>query len=203
MFRAILPLFCAAALLMPATDANADDLKKAANDLTQCRNLSDSEVRLACFDAAVDKLADALERAALPDHDSAVRRSPSVEEETASPTTGESKSTREDSPRPQKEQANESDSALPGWAAAPSKSESSDRDDPDSFEATIVRITRNNVGRHWFYTEDGAVWKQTQIEEIRPPKSLPAIAEFKEKLTGNPVIKFDVSNRAYRVRRVK
>jgi hypothetical protein len=93
----------------------------------------------------------------------------------------------------------------PNWAAAPEpqQREIEQAEMPRRFEASIVRITRNNVGRHRFYTEDGAVWEQTQIVEVIQPESLPAVAEFRRKLTGNPTIKFDVSNRSYRVRRIE
>lgn len=93
----------------------------------------------------------------------------------------------------------------PNWAAAPQPQQRDIEQAEVSrrFEATIVRITRNNVGRHRFYTADGAVWEQTQIVEVRQPKNLPAVAEFHRKLTGNPTIKFDVSNRSYRVKRIE
>ena len=93
----------------------------------------------------------------------------------------------------------------PNWAAAPQPQQRDieQAEVPRRFEATIVRITHNNVGRHRFYTADGAVWEQTQIVEVRQPKNLPAVAEFRRKLTGNPTIKFDVSNRSYRVRRIE
>jgi hypothetical protein len=93
----------------------------------------------------------------------------------------------------------------PYWAAAPQPQprDIEQAEVPRQFEATIVRITRNNVGRHRFYTADGAVWEQTQIVEVRQPKSLPAVAEFRRRLTGNPTIKFDVSSRSYRVRRIE
>jgi hypothetical protein len=96
---------------------------------------------------------------------------------------------------------------LPDWAAAP-EPEPEQRDNekaeiPRRFEATIVRITSNNVGRHRFYTQDGAVWEQTQLVEVIQPTSLPAVAEFRRRLTGNPTISFEVSSRSYRVRRIE
>lgn len=91
----------------------------------------------------------------------------------------------------------------PIWAAAPQYRDIEQAEEPRRFEATIVRITRNNVGRHRFYTADGAVWEQTQIVEVRQPKSLPAVAEFRRKRTGSPTIKFDISSRSYRVRRIE
>ena len=102
------------------------------------------------------------------------------------------------------ESSGDAEEQLPGWAAAPEPQQRDDEAEmPRRFEATIVRITRNNVGRHRFYTADGAVWEQTQLVEVQQPDSLPAVAEFRRKMTGNPTISFEVSSRSYRVRRIE
>ena len=167
----------------------ADPLRPAAEDAASCRELRDPDVRLACFDAAAHRLAEALGSM-----DPAGRNAvelPIGPGAPDAPAAGEPSGEAAENP--------------PSWAAAP---EPEQRDDekaemPRRFEATIVRITRNNVGRHRFYTADGAVWEQTQIVEVQQPSSLPAVAEFRRKLTGNPTIKFDVSSRSYRVRRIE
>lgn len=171
-------------LAVSAPAVGADPLREAAEDAANCRQLRDPDVRLACLDAASEQLAEAL---------GAARQAERGTE--ATPERPESRVAAEPSAEPEEE--------VPTWAAAPRHSEAERAKDPREFEATIVRITRNNVGRHRFYTEDGAIWEQTQLVEVRPPRSLPAVAEFNRKLTGNPTIKFDVSNRSYRVRRVE
>jgi hypothetical protein len=172
-------------ITLSAPAVGADPLKEAAEDAANCRALRDPDVRLACLDAASEKLAEALGSVR-----QAERSAP------AAPAQAEE-------PRSAAEPPAEETEDVPTWAAAPRHSETEREADPREFEATIVRITRNNVGRHRFYTEDGAVWEQTQLVEFRPPRSLPAVAEFNRKLTGNPTIKFDVSNRSYRVRRIE
>lgn len=187
MFRAVLVLTAGVWLILPS--AHADPVRDAARDVAQCSELKDSAVRLACFDAAAVSLARALDQAATPAPRSSVAAEdrPPVQERMEDPVPGAA--------------SVGSDPDLPTWATAPVRTPERRSEESDTFTAVIVRITRNNVGRHRFYTDDGAVWVQTQIEEIEPPDSLPAEAEFRRRLTGNPTIKFDVSNRAYRVRR--
>ena len=201
----------------------ADPLRLAAEDAASCRESRDPDVRLACFDAAAHRLAEALGsmdqagRSAgdlpigpdAPDAAAAVEPSaeaaehPSIGPDApdAAAAVEPSGEAAEHPPEPLGEAAEQP----PYWAAAPQPQQRDieQADAPRRFEATIVRITRNNVGRHRFYTADGAVWEQTQIAEVRQPKSLPAVAEFRRKLTGSPTIKFDVSSRSYRVRRIK
>jgi len=177
--------------------AAADPLRLAAEDTASCRELRDPDVRLACFDAAAHRLAEALGAM-----DQVVRNAgdlPIAADATDASTFPAAPATVEPSVRATEQ--------LPDWAAAP-EPEPQHRDDdkaetPRRFEATIVRITSNNVGRHRFYTEDGAVWEQTQLVEVIQPTSLPAVAEFRRRLTGNPTISFEVSSRSYRVRRIE
>lgn len=177
-------------IIVSAPVVGADPLRDAAEDAANCRQLRDPDVRLACFDAASEQLAEALGAARQAERSAPPPPPPSADE----PRVAEE--SRAEPPDPPSED-------VPTWATAPQHSESERAEDPDRFEATIVRITRNNVGRHRFYTDEGAVWEQTQLVEFRPPRSLPAVAEFRQRLTGNPTIKFDISNRSYRVRRVE
>ncbi len=161
------------AVVLAVPNALADPVRDAASAAVECRSLEEPTARLACFDATSAALSQALGPA------------PTADVEMAAPAPG------------------------PSWAEAPAPppppppQTAKPAPEAREFTATIVRITRNGVGRHKFYTEDGAVWEQTQIEEIRPPRSLPAVAEFRRRLTGNPTISFDISNRAYRVRRIE
>ena len=180
--RAVVLLLLIGVIAAPAFAA--DPLRDAAVNATDCRELRDPDDRLACFDAASERLAEALD---IPDpvaYSAETSSNPATTPVAAEPAV-------------------EADDDLPTWASAPQYTEAESADDPRRFEATIVRITSNNIGRHRFYTEDGAVWEQTQIVEVRQPRSLPAVAEFRRRMTGNPTIKFDVSNRSYRVRRIE
>lgn len=170
-----------------STAIAADPLRLAAEDAASCRELRDPDVRLACLDAAAHRLAEALGSM-----DQAGRNAGDLPIGPDAP----------DAPAAV-EPSGEATEHPPNWASAPQQRDIEPVELPRRFEASIVRITRNNVGRHRFYTADGAVWEQTQIAEVRQPKSLPTVAEFRRKLFGNPTIKFDVSNRSYRVRRIE
>ena len=178
----------------PATAVAADPLRLAAEDTASCRELRDPDVRLACFDAAAHRLSKALGS-----RDQVVRNAGDLPISTDATNASAAPAAVEPSVRATKQ--------LPDWAAAPQRQRQRRDDDkaetPRRFEATIVRITSNNVGRHRFYTEDGAVWEQTQLVEVIQPKSLPTVAKFRRSLTGNPTISFEVSSRSYRVRRIE
>jgi len=188
----VLPAPVLAQDAVSATAVAADPLRLAAEDAASCRELRDSDVRLACLDAAAHRLAEALGSM-----DQAGRNAGDLPIGPDAPDAADAPAAVEPS--------GEATEHPPNWAAAPQPQdrEIEQAEIPRRFEATIVRITRNNVGRHRFYTADGAVWEQTQIIEVLQPTDLPAVAEFRRKLTGNPTIKFDVSNRSYRVRRIE
>ena len=194
----VLPAPVLAQDIVTATAVAADPLRLAAEDAASCRELRDPDVRLACLDAAAHRLAEALGSI-----DQAGRSTGDLPIGPDAPVAPDAP----DAPAAPAavEQSGEATEQPPNWAAAPQPQQRDDEkaEMPRRFEATIVRITRNNVGRHRFYTEDGAVWEQTQIVEVLQPKSLPAVAEFRRKLTGNPTIKFDFSGRSYRVKRVE
>lgn len=192
--------------MLCAANVQADPLTEAASDVTECREMANPDARLACYDAAAAPLARALGSAERPASASAA---PAVESPDpgrsppshSAPASSSEKRTAKQSPASDPS-AVDGEAEIPAWATAPHDEESRG-EQPDEFTATIVRIVRNNIGRHYFYTDDGAVWMQTQVESIRPPESLPAKGEFRRRLTGNPTIKFDISNRSYRVRRIE
>lgn len=199
-------------IIVSANAVAADPLRLAAEDAASCLELRDSDVRLACLDAAADRLAEALasmDQAAIDqgsmDQGSVDQSGRNATELPISPDAPDVAAAVELPGEAADHPPGEAAQQPPSWAAAPEPQhrDIEQAEVPPRFEATIVRITRNNVGRHRFYTADGAVWEQTQIVEVRQPKSLPAVAEFRRKLTGNPTIKFDVSNRSYRVRRIE
>ena len=183
----VLPAPVLAQDIVSATAVAADPLRLAAEDVTSCRDLRDPDVRLACFDSSANRLAEALGSM-----DQAGRNAVDLPIGPDAP----------DAPAAV-EPSGEATEHPPNWASAPQQADIEKAEIPRRFEATIIRITRNNVGRHRFYADDGAVWEQTQIAEVLQPRSLPTVAEFRRKLTGNPTIKFDVSNRSYRVRRIE
>jgi len=215
----VLPAPVLAQDIVSATAVAADPLRLAAEDAANCRELRDPDVRLACLDAAAHRLAEALgsmDQAGRnagdlpigPDAPAAsaapaVSAAPDVPD-ASDASDAPAASAASDAPAAV-EPSGEAAEHPPNWAAAPEpeQREIEPAEIPRRFEATIVRITVNNVGRHRFYTADGAVWEQTQIVEVRQPRSLPTVAEFHRKRTGNPTIKFDVSSRSYRVRRIE
>ena len=199
-----------------------DPSRIAAEDAANCLKLRDPEIRLACFDAAARRIAESLESSeqgssdqdlmntaeqnaasepTVPDAPEAPDAPPAVE---PSVDVAEDLQSVPDAPSAAAPSA-EAAEDLPDWAAAPEpqKSYAEQAEVPRTFEASIVRITRNNVGRHRFYTADGAVWEQTQLVEVRAPKSLPVAAEFNRRFTGNPTIQLEGSSRSYRVRRIE
>lgn len=184
---------CCVVLAGLAGIAQADSLRDAASNAVECRRLSDVTARLACFDATAGPLEAAL---GAPPVDTEPESQPEVPNHVASLPAA-----------PVLAPAPEPSPSEPTWAAAPAPRRAAETSEPErearEFTVNIVRITRNNLGRHFFYTEDGAVWEQTQIEEVEPPRSLPALAEFRRRLAGNPTISFDTSSKAYRVRRIE
>ena len=180
----VLPAPVLAQDIVSATAIAVDPLRLAAEDAASCRELHDPDVRLACLDAAAHRLAEALGSM-----DQAGRNAGDLPIGPDAPAAVEP--------------SGEATVHPPNWASAPQQADIEKAEAPRRFEATIVRITSNNVGRHRFYTADGAVWEPTQIAEVRQPRSLPTVAEFHRKLSGNPTIKFDISNRSYRVRRIE
>jgi hypothetical protein len=200
----VLPAPVLAQDIVSATAVAADPLRLAAEDAASCRELRDPDVRLACLDAAAHRLAEAL--GSMDQHGPIAGDLPIGPNAADAPVAAVAPdaSVAPDAPAAVEPSGGATEQP-PNWAAAPEpqQREIEQAEMPRRFEASIVRITRNNVGRHRFYTEDGAVWEQTQIVEVIQPESLPAVAEFRRKLTGNPTIKFDVSNRSYRVRRIE
>jgi len=75
--------------------------------------------------------------------------------------------------------------------------------EPDFFETTVTRIQRNKIGRHFFTTADGQVWKQFQIKEVRAPKRLPAKAVIRQTISGSIRLEIEENGRSYPVVRVE
>lgn len=167
--------------------AHASPPQEWLDELVACREIADPAERVACYDPLVSRLAGELaaadvapELAPLDSPPEVVERRPEVAPE-AEPSAPET----------------------PGWAQAPAPAPEREADAPRSFDGVIVRIVRLNSGRYLFFTEDGAIWEQTQDVRVNLPSSLPARVEFRRRLTGNPMISFEGTRAGYRVRRIQ
>ena len=172
-----------------------EELIQSATNVVECKALSSDKLRLACFDSATE----ALEKIVL-----ASLQTPKVNANSTTPTLAKKQPNAVVATTPKKEtDTKTSAEEQPTWAAGPRYTEEEVKQDVADFEATIVRITVNAKGRHKFYTDDGAIWEQTQNVRFIAPDALPAKATFNRNYTGNPSISFDVSRRTYRVKRIK
>jgi len=183
--------------------AAADELKDAATKVTECRQITDSVTRLTCLDSAAAALSLVLEGAP---QSTAVVEAPAapaaVSEEPEEPKWARAPKPRK-VPEPKVEVAENTpkEKKPPLWARVLRPDDGSA---DDLYAVNVIRITRNGAGRIFFYTEEGQVWRQTQLVEVKPPKTLPAGAVIQRSLTGSPKISFDdVPGKSYRVRRVE
>lgn len=90
----------------------------------------------------------------------------------------------------EEQRAEEEEESIPIWARLRRGLETED-DIPNEYAVSVVKITRNNVGRHFFYTDDGYVWEQVETEEFRPPGGLPSAARIRRGAFGSQRIVFD------------
>lgn len=88
------------------------------------------------------------------------------------------------------QEAEEAESRLPIWARVRRESVNGE-EVPDEFEVSVVKITRNNIGRHFFYTDDGHVWEQVELADFRPPSGLPSSARVRRGAFGSQRLIFD------------
>lgn len=70
----------------------------------------------------------------------------------------------------------------------------------DQVSVTVVRVSRSGTGIHYFYTEDGAVWKQSTAG--RWGVSAPFEAEIKTGVMGSYFLAVK-DGKSVRVKRVK
>lgn len=180
--------------------AAAQDMRTASENVVACQSVEEASARLDCFEKAATDLsavlaAPAPEMAAapVPAQQAAV---PATAAATAAPAAVQqaSTSTTENIPS----------SSLPSWI--PRITFGSGRDvekEPDEFETKLTRIQANRIGRHFFTTADGHVWRQKKPEEIRAPKKLPADIILYQNITGGIRLKIVETNRSYAVQRVE
>lgn len=66
-----------------------------------------------------------------------------------------------------------------------------DEEVPDEYNVSVTKITKNGIGRHFFYTDDGLVWEQVGLKDFRPPRALPASGRIKKAALGSNWLFFD------------
>ena len=192
---------------MPAGSLMADELRSAAERTAACRTIADPLERLACLDAAAADISRSLDapapvQATAP----AAPPVPAVPEEPRWATAP--------APPPDPAPVQEAASAAASGAAAedrkPIWARIIPRREPgqkqiESIDVTVTRITRNNIGRYFFYTQDNGVWRQMTATDIDLPRTLPMSATIaKTGLGSSPSIRFaDPSKHSYKVRRVE
>ncbi|MEM9570208.1 MAG: hypothetical protein AAF996_02005 [Pseudomonadota bacterium] len=202
----------AVGLMAPAM---AQELRTASESVVACQTVEDALERLDCFEKAATELSAAL---AVPVPAPVVAEAaptptvPVAPTEQAAATAAPTTVAATQAPAAVQQASAETATAdreapsrsLPGWI--PRISFGSDRDvekEPDEFETTITRIQVNRLGRHFFTTAEGHVWKQRDIGKIRAPKNLPAEVILSQNIMGGIQLKIKETNRIYSVARVE
>lgn len=188
--------------------AIAQDLRSVSGKVVACQTIEDSSERLACFEAAAAELSLALDAPAV----LATPEQPSVSQpvataeapapvqmaaaETAPEASAETEQTGPTFPRR---------SLLPSWVPTVNLrlGGGDAAEEPDFFETEVTRIQRNKIGRHFFTTTDGQVWRQIRIDAIRAPDALPAKATIRQTLSGSIRLEIEDNGRSYPVTRIE
>lgn len=206
----------AASLAIPAL---AQDMRSASENVVACQDVADPVERLACFESAASVLSSILaapvqEAAVAPKAPTAIIPAVPVQQ-AAAPETSEAEqalvaaSATADASIQQAsaETASAPDtpkSRLPSWLPRVTFGSNNDvEEEPDEFATKMTRIQANRLGRHFFTTEEGHVWKQKKPEEIRAPKALPADVVIYQNITGGLRLKIVETKRSYAVTRVE
>lgn len=186
-----------ASLMAPAM---AQELRTASESVVACQTVEDALERLDCFEKAADELLAAL---AVP----APAPAPVIAEAAPNPAVPVAPAQASAAVQQASAATSQSDvpeRSLPSWI--PRITFGSDRDaekEPDEYRTKITRIQVNRLGRYFFTTEEGHVWKQKRIQEIRAPKTLPAEVVLYQNIAGGLQLKIVETNRIYGVSRVE
>ena len=198
--------------------AIAQDLRAASEGVVACQSVEDTAERLACFETAAQQLSAALDVpepqivqapaavAPVPPANSAAApiQQAAVSAPAAPATPGASAAAPVQQASADTADAPGGGSILPSWIPRVTFGSRDDADkEPDEFATQLTRIQRNNLGRHFFTTAEGHVWKQIGIEEIRAPKSLPADVVLHQNVLGGIRIKILETDRSYGVARIE
>ncbi len=199
--------------------ATAQDLRTASEQVVACQNIEDPAERLTCFETAATALSVAMqapepEIVAAPTVTAPAPTAEATQQAaiTAPAPTTVPAATTPPAPATEIQQASADTvadpeiprSRLPSWI--PRVTFNRDRDvekEPDEFQTTLTRIQRNRLGRHFFTTQEGHVWRQKSPEEIRAPKALPADVVLYQNITGGLRLKILETNRSYPVTRIE
>jgi len=176
--------------------ATAQDMRAASENVVACQSVEDALERLDCFEKAAADLSVLLSAPASEVVAAPAIASPAV---PAVPTETAMAPTTETAPEETIKQ-----SSLPSWI--PRITFGSDRDvekEPDEYQTKLTRIQVNRIGRHFFTTSDGQVWRQTNIADIRAPKTLPADITLSQSIMGGIRLKIEETNRIYAVARAE
>lgn len=195
-----------------AVPAMAQDLRSASEGVVACQSIEEATARLTCFETAAQALSTAL---AAPVPEIALAPAPIASVETGvvappSQTTSTDTQQATSAAAPIQQASTEATEApsngslLPSWIPRVSFGSGKDAEkEPDEFSTQLTRIQRNNLGRHFFTTSEGHVWRQIGIEKIKAPKSLPADVILYQNVLGGIQIKIIETDRAYPVARIE
>ncbi|MAV50661.1 MAG: hypothetical protein CME93_06845 [Hyphomonadaceae bacterium] len=169
-------------------------------DFIACKSVIDPGERLACFDAAA---------AGLVADDLQTVPATSADNFQAAPATSGSSQTMASNAAPSNTGGNAAEAnggLLPSWfprARNNAPSSQSAVDEPDRYVTKVVEIERNNIGRYFFTTEEGFVWRQLELRPIRVPRTLPTEVEIRQGALGSTRLKLLATGRSYSVSRVE
>lgn len=181
--------------------ATAQDMRTASENVVACQSVEDALARLDCFEQAAADLSAALavpvpEVVAAPAAPSPSVPAAPIETAAVAAGTGAAATTTADEDVRQ--------SSLPSWI--PRITFGSDRNvekEPDEYQTKLTRIQVNKIGRHFFTTSEGHVWRQKEIGDIRAPKTLPADITLSQNIAGGIRMRIEETNRVYSVARVE
>ena len=193
------------------TPAMAQELRTASEGVIACQSVEDALERLDCFEQAAAELSAAL---AVPEPAPVIAEAAPTPTVPPAPTEQAVAATAvatPEAPAPIQQASADTvaepdipERTLPSWM--PRITFGGDRDvekEPDEFRTKITRIQVNKLGRHFFTTEEGHVWRQKRIRGIRAPKTLPAEVVLYQNITGGLQLKIVETNRIYPVSRVE
>jgi hypothetical protein len=186
----------------------AQDLRSASERVVACQSVEDVDEKLACFEAAAQQLSTVLAAPAITTAQTPAETATSSVPAVTSPIQQAATTTSTAAPVQQAAtetaQPPSNDSILPSWIPRVSFGNRRDVEkEPDEFATQLTRIQRNNLGRHFFTTAEGHVWRQVEVEDIKAPKSLPADVVLKQNLLGGIQIEILETNRSYGVARIE
>ena len=188
--------------------AAAQDMRAASENVVACQSVEEASERLDCFEKAAAELS-VIMSAPVPSPEMAAAPAPVTAGQTVQQAAAPAATAATSAPAAVQQASastteNIPNSSLPSWI--PRITFGSGRDvekEPDEFETKLTRIQANRIGRHFFTTADGHVWRQKKPEEIRAPKKLPADIILYQNVTGGIRLKIVETNRSYAVQRVE